>query len=136
MSLPAVSVLPHADRRETKLVNLSNVDPSGIRPIDRRSEFGNPFRLESDGGDFSRRGSVGAYINWFEEKIYSDSEFRLAVNELRGEMLGCWCVPKLCHGHVILYYLHNAVAPDDVEELQQFRSDHLECRAMNRSSQE
>ena len=89
----------------TELVNVSRHGKDGVRMIDRDTRFGNPFRLEEDGGDYTREESVKAYRDWFIEKIESDDEFREAVEELRGETLGCWCKPKACHGDVILTYL-------------------------------
>lgn len=73
--------------------------------IDRDTQFGNPFRLEEDGGNYSRKESVDQYETWFKNKIQSNDDFRAAVEELRGETLGCWCKPKSCHGDVILAYL-------------------------------
>ena len=134
MSNGVVAEVSHATGRKTRLVNLSDEDHGGIRPIDRRSKFGNPFKLEDDGGEFTRRQSVEAYITWFEEKIFGDFDYRRSVHELRGETLGCWCVPELCHGHVILYYLDNAVLPDSVEELQEWRSGQVDCRTMHDES--
>lgn len=92
---------------KTDLVNVSRYDgsKSEICMIDRNTQFGNPFRLEDDGGDYTREESVEAYREWFKEKIKSDPEFREAVENLKGETLGCWCKPKPCHGDVILDYL-------------------------------
>lgn len=73
--------------------------------IDRDTRFGNPFRLKEDGGDYTREESVARYETWFKNKIQSDDDFCAAVEELRGETLGCWCKPKPCHGDVILAYL-------------------------------
>lgn len=75
--------------------------------IDRETKFGNPFRLEEDGGKYTREESIEAYREWFVEKIRTDQEFRQAVEDLRGQTLGCWCKPKACHGDVILAYLRN-----------------------------
>jgi hypothetical protein len=83
----------------------------GVTKIDRTTRFGNPFRLEKDGGDYTREESVVAYQNWFYEKL-QDDEFREAVEELRGETLGCWCKPKACHGDVILHYLEQTNESD------------------------
>ena len=77
----------------------------GVRVIDRDTRFGNPFRLKEDGGDYTREESVVRYETWFKNKIQTDDDFRAAVEELRGETLGCWCKPKPCHGDVILAYL-------------------------------
>lgn len=90
---------------QTDLVNVSKHGRDGVRMIDRTTQFGNPFRLEDDGGDYSRKESVEEYREWFVEKIETDPEFRNAVEELRGDTLGCWCKPKACHGDVILDYL-------------------------------
>lgn len=91
----------------TELVNMREVGRSGeIVRIDRQTRFGNPFRLEKDGGDYTREESVRQYRKWFNAQLDDDDEFREAVHSLRGETLGCWCTPKLCHGDVILHYLH------------------------------
>ena len=37
------------------------------------------------------------------------------VSELRGLTLGCWCAPKMCHGHVLAQL---AASEDPREELQ------------------
>jgi hypothetical protein len=89
----------------TELVNVSRYRKEGVRMIDRTTPFGNPFKLEEDGGDYSREESVEAYREWFKKKIKNDSDFREKVEDLRGETLGCWCKPKACHGDVILEYL-------------------------------
>lgn len=89
----------------TELVNVLKHGRDGVRMIGRSTQFGNPFRMKKDGGDYTRDGCVAAYREWFCEKIDSDEEFRTAVEELRGETLGCYCSPKACHGDVILAHL-------------------------------
>ncbi|MEZ3143768.1 DUF4326 domain-containing protein [Halobaculum sp. MBLA0143] len=98
---------------QTKLVNVSRHGRDGVRMIDRSTQFGNPFRLEKDGGDYTREGSVEAYREWFLGQVDDDPAFREAVEELRGETLGCWCKPKACHGDVILAYLRGELDVDD-----------------------
>lgn len=100
---------------KTEVVNVSDHGREGVQMIDRKTKFGNPFRLEKDGGDFTREGSVERYREWFVGKIESDPEFRAAVKELRGETLGCWCKPKACHGDVICDYLRGHLDVD-IEE--------------------
>lgn len=90
---------------QTKLVNVSRYGKDGVRMIDRDTRFGNPFRLEENGGDHTREESIEAYREWFVKNIQSDEEFRAAVENLQGETLGCWCKPKDCHGDIILAYL-------------------------------
>lgn len=90
---------------KTDLVNVSNHGRTGVRMIGRSTQFGNPFLMEKDGGNYSREGCVEAYREWFKDKIRTDPEFQQDVEELRGETLGCYCKPKACHGDVILEYL-------------------------------
>lgn len=90
---------------ETRLVNLNRAQDECTRRIDRSTRFGNPFRLEKDGGEYTREESIRHYRLWFAHRIGTDPAFRAAVEELRGEVLGCWCKPNACHGDVILEYL-------------------------------
>jgi hypothetical protein len=92
----------------TGLVNLHRVKPGeydDLQYIDRRTEFGNPFRLEADGGQHTREESVRRYAVDFHDRLARDAEFRRAVEDLRGSTLGCWCSPLSCHGHVIKRHL-------------------------------
>ncbi len=91
--------------RKTELVNVSHYGRDDVCMIDRDTKFGNPFRLDKDGGEYSREESIEAYRKWFVRKIQNDDEFKESVEALRGETLGCWCKPKDCHGDVILAYL-------------------------------
>lgn len=95
--------LTYTDR--TELVNLRHGGDDGVVRIDRSTRFGNPFKMEQDGGEYTREGCIEAYREWFCDKIRNDPEFRQDVEDLRGATLACWCVPKPCHGDVILEYL-------------------------------
>jgi hypothetical protein len=97
---------------KTELVNVSRHDSEGVRMIDRTTQFGNPFRLDEDGGEYTRKESVQKYREWFKNKIQDDPDFREAVEGLRGETLGCWCKPKECHGDVIVEYLRGHLDVD------------------------
>lgn len=90
---------------KTELVNVSRYGKEGVQMIDRDTQFGNPFRLEKDGGDYTRKESVNRYETWFKKKIQTEPDFYEEVKKLQGETLGCWCKPKACHGDVILAYL-------------------------------
>lgn len=63
--------------------------------------IGNPYP-ESE---YGRERCIELFRSDFEERIESDEEFRQAVENLRGEILGCYCKPKPCHGDVIIEYL-------------------------------
>lgn len=89
---------------KTKLINYRtyNLDKSKIIPIDRRSIFGNPFKISKN---ISRKDSIRMYKDRFNRLIYRDPHFKQAVELLRGHTLGCWCTPLPCHGDVIVDYL-------------------------------
>lgn len=99
----------------TTLVNTKKDHPDATTMIGRSSKYGSPFKLEKDGGEFTRAESVRAYQEyWYAEE---NADLRAAaVEELVGETLGCYCVdepktevegePKTCHGEVILRFLN------------------------------
>jgi hypothetical protein len=84
----------------TKLVNQRN-SPCDV-DIGRPSIFGNPFRIGRDG---TRMEVIQKYRDYFHARIQYDDRFRLAVEELRGKTLGCYCSPLPCHGDVIVDFL-------------------------------
>lgn len=89
---------------ETTVVDGTRED--GDAWIDRRTIFGNPFKIQKDGGNWTREESVEAYKDYFKWRIENDDEFRTAVDGLKGKTLMCHCKPKLCHGDVIASYLN------------------------------
>ena len=56
--------------------------------IGRGSKWGNPY------SDVSREEAIFLYKRYFKE----NDELILALPELRGKVLGCYCAPKDCHG--------------------------------------
>jgi len=66
-------------------------DKGIYKQIDRYSEFGNPFFLDSDG---TRDQVCDGYIEYFKHKRSLHSK----VKDLKGKVLGCHCAPKRCHG--------------------------------------
>lgn len=62
--------------------------------IGRPTKWGNPFVLGKDG---TRKEVIDKYRAWIatQPKLLND------LKELKGQKLGCWCAPKLCHGHVL-----------------------------------
>jgi hypothetical protein len=91
----------------TTLANLHH-DKNCDVLIDRRSPFGNPYDHRKLG--ITREECVHKYKEWFYNKLKDDS-FRDIVLQLKGKRLGCWCVPDLCHGMVILEYLEGIPLP-------------------------
>lgn len=76
---------------------------SAGRPADapRECAWGNPFssvkaKQEGGMGDVATRTAV--YLQW----VLSQPQYvRRARSELSGRVLGCWCVPRYCHGWVL-----------------------------------
>lgn len=93
-----------SDEQITKYL-VGHKSESGIY-VGRPTQFGNPFRLKKDGGDYTREESVRAYEEWLIEKIRNDEEFRRDVRKLAGEKLTCWCqysgdTKPACHAEVL-----------------------------------
>jgi len=94
----------------TDIVNGNKTDDSEIDQwIDRRSKFGNPFKISDFNDKMSDEAArelvVDLYSNYFDKRIRHDKDFKKAVDSLKGKTLACHCKPKLCHGDVIIRYL-------------------------------
>lgn len=73
--------------------------------IRERGWLGNPFKLKSQGGEYTREESLEKFREVFEEKL-KDEEFREAVKDLKGKKLGRWCSPdEDCHGDIIVKWI-------------------------------
>lgn len=66
-------------------------DKGIYKQIDRYSEFGNPFFLDSDG---TRDQVCDGYIEYFKHK----RSLHIKIADLKGKVLGCHCAPLRCHG--------------------------------------
>lgn len=73
--------------------------------IGRPSIFGNPFVIGYDG---DRSEVIEKYRSAFYQRLKYDSEFRGAIEGLRGKRLGCYCHPLPCHGDIIAEYLNKS----------------------------
>jgi len=70
------------------------MENSKFMPIDRGTQWGNPFVKDEDGD----RDTVCDSFN-----VYYDLKPSLQgkVTSLKGKVLGCWCYPERCHGNRI-----------------------------------
>lgn len=101
-----VDVYIGRDRRGGELKHLNNT------AVGERGWLGNPFVEDIQGEEYTLEESVSAYREAFLTRIENDTEFREAVHELQGGVLGCWCRPLSsshpdCHGDVIAEYLNS-----------------------------
>lgn len=81
---------------KTVVVNLRH-EPFDVL-IDRRTKFGNPFRITDT---CSREQAIEKFRNWAPTQAW----LMEAIEELRGKRLACWCKPLPCHGDVYVELL-------------------------------
>lgn len=70
--------------------------------IGRPSRWGNPFRIEKG---VTREQAIEEYEIWLREQ----PDLMADIAHLHGLVLGCWCVPRPCHGEVLLKVAAEAV---------------------------
>lgn len=63
--------------------------------IDRKTEWGNPFEMPDDGDRAQVVGKFSKFYLPYKDGLLS------RMSALRGKVLGCWCHPDECHGHLI-----------------------------------
>ena len=66
--------------------------------IDRRTKWGNPFRLGADG---DREQVIALYRADLWRRIRAGEVTLEELAELDGCWLACWCEPLPCHGDVL-----------------------------------
>jgi hypothetical protein len=64
-------------------------------PVDRRTEWGNPFEMPYDGD----RETV--IRNYAESYLPHKPSLLSRISELKGKALACWCAPERCHADVL-----------------------------------
>lgn len=70
--------------------------------VGRPGPWGNPWSHLDDSAASEKCTTREEAIARYEEMIRSDPEMIAIVKrELKGKVLGCWCSPKPCHGHVL-----------------------------------
>lgn len=86
-----------------RLINLRKEIPpeENFALIDRRTPFGNPFRIGIHG---TRDEVIAKHAEWFAN---NKSLQEKVEKELRGKDLGCWCYPNPCHGATYLRFLYD-----------------------------
>lgn len=70
--------------------------------IGRPGPWGNPFSHKS--GTFAKFkcASIDEVLERYEAWLLAQPEMvARAKRELRGKVLGCWCVPGRCHGDIL-----------------------------------
>lgn len=88
-----------------KVVHCKKASKGTFCYVGRPTAFGNPFNLKNTSDEVERSAVVEKYREYFLNKVSSDDAFKKAVLALRGQDLGCWCAPRLCHASVIIEWL-------------------------------
>ena len=65
--------------------------------IGRPSKWGNPYTVK----EFGREAAIAK----FEEHLINSTLID-QIDELRYKVILCFCVPLMCHGHILLKYLY------------------------------
>ena len=66
--------------------------------IDRRTKWGNPFRIGDAG---TREEVIERYRAHLWRRIRAGEITLEELAEMDGMWLACWCDPQPCHGHVL-----------------------------------
>ncbi len=82
------------------------------RPVRGRfqgSIWGNPYRIGQnvDGHKLTRAQAIAAFETLMRHRLAGPNGdwWRLQLEALRGQRLGCWCHPKPCHGQILVKLL-------------------------------
>src|SRR5215210_4510937 len=76
------------------VVNMRSTKEYDVR-IDRRTEFGNPFKIGEDG---TREEVVEKHMMYLRKHPDLVEKLATRLKETGGTTLGCWCAPASCHG--------------------------------------
>lgn len=90
----------------TTVVNLRTYKGDDYILIDRRTAFGNPFKIGIDG---DRKEVVRKHKRYFRERMKTDPQFEQEIYALVGCRLACWCAPLSCHGDNIAELLNEGL---------------------------
>ena len=87
----------------SNMTNVTRVVHCKKEPFDvyigRPGPWGNPFKI---GDGMSRGMAVARFRKHLAHRMQDEPGLRERIKkELKGRVLGCWCDPELCHGHVL-----------------------------------
>ena len=72
--------------------------------IGRPSKWGNPWSHEEDTMAEFKVETRAEAIRKYEEWVRAQPDMMASIKrELKSKVLGCWCVPRLCHCHVLAW---------------------------------
>ena len=74
--------------------------------IDRRSKWGNPFPMQSEG-------DRAAVCDCFAKYLATRPDLMGQIGTLKGKVLCCWCHPKPCHGDTLAAFANGGGVAND-----------------------
>ncbi len=103
---------PNTEHLDKWVANLHKNEPFDIY-IGRAKQggtnsFGNPYPIQKDNPNATREAVVSKLETLLLEGTDPFAqELRKNLHKLKGKVMGCFCAPALCHGHV---YAHHALS--------------------------
>jgi len=84
-------------RTDRELITWAKATGKLVR-IDRKSRWGNPYKLADQGNDTERAEVCQRYE---AEHLPAQPDLLDLIPTLRGKVLACWCSPAQCHGDTL-----------------------------------
>ena len=83
-----------------KIINMRKCPhiPENAVRIDRRTRWGNPYRIGRDG---TREEVIERYRETLWRRIRNGEIDMKELAALDGKTLACWCTPQRCHGEIL-----------------------------------
>jgi hypothetical protein len=78
------------------VVFISGKDGTRFRYPSKSSLWANPFKIENN----DREECLRKYREYIVKKI-EEENLIYELLDLKDKILGCWCAPEQCHGHVL-----------------------------------
>lgn len=72
--------------------------------IGRPSRWGNPFSSKPSTLAKFRVETVDEALDRYEAWLPTQPDLMASLGELKGKVLGCWCSPGPCHGHILAHF--------------------------------
>jgi hypothetical protein len=104
------------DNTDAALIAWAEANDRFVR-IDRKTEWGNPFEMPGDGDRAEVCGK-------FQRFYFPQKDSLLTKTEgLSGKVLGCWCHPEQCHGHIIAAAVNREAQGERIWDIAEEFSD-------------
>ena len=90
-----------------RLVNIKTGAPYDVY-IGRPSIWGNPYSHLKHSSAIYKVDTIEEAVACYRKHLANSPHLLERLPELRGKTLGCWCLPRPCHGLIILEFLNDS----------------------------